>query len=323
MFRSLMRDRATIFMLHRKTNPALGISGHTPEFLRQALQSLRRSGAEFVSLRTLVDCWKSGDPGQPNWVVFTIDDGFADQGEFVTEVFVPANCPVTVFLITGFLDGQLWPWDDQLASIFKNAAAQTAQLTLDSHRIDVDLTSSESRTAALRATRAYCKIIENTNLYDVVRDIGAQLRTTVSDSPPPGYAPLTWDAVRHLETLGAEFGPHSVSHRIVSRLPEEEVRREIQTSWRRLQQEARNPVPIFAWPTGRAADFSDRDIMLADQCGLHASVATVADYAYFPPHAGVNYRHRINRFGLPTDIATVLRYGSWLERGRQLFSPSS
>src|SRR6478736_5945138 len=72
LFRRLMRNRTPVFMLHRRSDPAHHIDGHSVDFLRASLAALRQSGAKFISLRTLVDAWRSEAPVDPNWVVFTI-----------------------------------------------------------------------------------------------------------------------------------------------------------------------------------------------------------------------------------------------------------
>jgi len=130
---------------------------------------------------------------------------------------------------------------------------------------------------------------------------------------------MSWGTIRELEKDGlAEFAPHSVTHRIFSTLSEEECRTEILQSWTRLRQELTNPLPIFAWPTGRLKDFAARDEGNAHAIGLHASVTTDPGYAHRPSKVRMNQMYRLKRFAMPHDLTTVLRYGSWLERGREL-----
>src|SRR3569833_3598096 len=98
--------------------------------------------------------------------------------------------------------------------------------------------------------------IPYTQLYELVDEIARQLGVALPAAPPPEFRPLTWDEARLLERQGGEFAPHSVTHRIFSQLTLEEARAEIGTSWRRLQEEMRRPLPEFAWPTGSAADYT-------------------------------------------------------------------
>jgi peptidoglycan/xylan/chitin deacetylase (PgdA/CDA1 family) len=314
-----MRDRTPIFMLHRLEDSANGVGGHSIEYIKSVLAVLRASGAKFVSLRTLVQAWRDGTAIDPDWVAFTVDDGFADQAVMVEEAFAPFDCPVTIFLITGFLDSKLWPWDDQLMFMFQRATAKTASITAGTRTFSLRLDSPESRSDAASAIREHCKTLHGFDPYAWLECTAVELGVELGKLPPAHHRPMTWDKARALESAGlAEFGPHSVTHRIFSRLSPEQSRLELQTSWSRLKEELRNPLSIFAWPTGRPEDFTARDEMLARNIGLHASVGTRPDYAYRGRSRPPKTLFGMNRFYLPNDLTTVLRYGSWLERGRQL-----
>jgi peptidoglycan/xylan/chitin deacetylase (PgdA/CDA1 family) len=115
-----------------------------------------------------------------------------------------------------------------------------------------------------------------------------------------------------------DFAPHSVTHRIFSRLATEEAETEIALSWRRLQEELCKPLPVFAWPTGRAADYSARDVALAGRMGLAAYVTAEDDYAEL---AGSGQRQAplaLKRFAFPGQVIDVLQYGSAIERLKQV-----
>jgi peptidoglycan/xylan/chitin deacetylase (PgdA/CDA1 family) len=316
LFSGLMRDRASIFMLHRLDDRERGIYGHSAKFVRSALSALRASGAQFVPLRAMIDRWANGRTADPNWIAFTIDDGFADQAQLIRKAFLPMKCPVTVFLITGFLDGKLWPWDDQLAYAFGATRLAQVSLQLAGRQFELDLSSATHKGAAVEQLREVCKAMPNAQLYDQISAIASALAVQLPAEPPAAFKPMSWDEVRELEQAGVDFAPHSITHRIFSRLSPEQVRIEISTSWSRLRTELRNPAPIFAWPTGRHTDFDSKDIEIAKQEGLIASVATDDDYAHIGAHDPFGL-YRIKRFSLPYDIPTVLRYGSWLERARQ------
>lgn len=320
LFRRMMRGRSTIFMLHRLTDPAKGVSGHTIEFVREALSALKNSGARFVSVRQIVDSYARGDVPGDDWVAFTVDDGFEDQAELARSAFIPFGCPVTIFLITGFLDGQIWPWDDRLAYIVTRASDDAAtHVTVEGHRLRLSLQTATQRRHALDQLRDLCKSVDNADLYRIVDSIAQQLQVQLPVPPPPAFKPLAWDDVRALESEGVDFGPHSMTHRIFSRLTREEAVAEIGGSWRRLQQELRRPLPVFAWPTGRARDYTQRDIELLRDLGLSAFVTTEADYAFLGRRStDAVSPYSLRRFSLPMRIRDVLQYGSWIERGKQI-----
>src|SRR5690242_15771182 len=116
VFRPFMRDRATVFMLHRFDGAANG-NGHSILALRQTLEWLRRHRFPLISLADLVESLERGDtPSRA--VVFTIDDGYVEQATVAGPVFAEFDCPVTTFLTTGFIDGLLWLWWDRVDCLF-------------------------------------------------------------------------------------------------------------------------------------------------------------------------------------------------------------
>jgi peptidoglycan/xylan/chitin deacetylase (PgdA/CDA1 family) len=318
LFRRIMRGRSTVFMLHRVEDPATEVHGHSLAFLREALTSLRSSGAKFVSVRQIVEAYQSGTGPGDDWVAFTIDDGFADQGE-LARTFTALHCPVTIFLISGFLDHQIWPWDDRISYALRRSTCETVDLALGERRLSVDLRIPHQRHRALEEIREYCKTTSNQHLYAKVDDIARQLGVELPHEAPPEFRPLSWDEARTLERCGVDFAPHSVTHRIFSQLSEDEARTEINESWRRLQAELHRPLPVFAWPTGRSADYSARDVALLRQAGLTAYATTDADYAYLGRRASdLLAPYGLRRFSLPNRMRDVLQYGSWIERGKQI-----
>jgi peptidoglycan/xylan/chitin deacetylase (PgdA/CDA1 family) len=319
LFRPLMRNRATIFMLHRIHNPDAGIHGHSISFIREAIAALRASGAKPVSLRTLINAWRSDSEIDPDWVIFTIDDGFADHATMAQEAFVSMECPATIFLISGFLDGHCWPWDDQLSFLIRHADERVTSLDIAGKQFPTTFAAPNGRWKTLEAIRDHCKSVRGLDPYEAARTLSKQLGIALPEQPPNEYKPMSWSRARELEATGlVEFGPHSVSHRVFSTLTTEQAHQEIDRSWSRLQAEMSTPLPILAWPTGRPGDFEYKDIQIAQRLGLLASVATKPGYAHKSASEGTNALFQLPRFSLPNHLSTVLRYGSWLERGREL-----
>jgi peptidoglycan/xylan/chitin deacetylase (PgdA/CDA1 family) len=319
LFAPVLRDRATIFMLHRIADPTHNPDGHELSFVRQALRVLRRSGARIVSVREIIEALSTGSNSARGAVAFTIDDGFADQAELARSAFVAEGCPVTVFLISGFLDGLLWPWDDRLAYVIERTSLPALEVSVADERLSLPLKSPRQRARSLQLLRNRCKAVSNSQLYELIDAIAARAMVSLPAEPPPAYRPMSWDDARALEPLGVDFAPHSVTHRIFSRLTDDEARQEIVESWRRCQQELRNPLPLFAWPTGRAADYTERDLGLLREAGLGTCASATGDYAYLgEQQASIHGVRDLARFSFPTNIRDVLQYGSWIERGKEV-----
>jgi len=315
--RHIMRSRATVFVVHRERNDAAGVRGHTVTELRESLRSLRRSGARFLSVRDLVAYGRRHREFPTDAVAFTIDDGFADQGR-LARVFVEENVPVTMFLISNLLDGTGWPWNDRITLAVRLCGLPNAVVHLPDGDWQHTLSTPEDRVNATRSLRDRVKALSQDNVDDILSGLFRDLGVKVPVTPPDQHRPLTWEEARGLEDAGVEFGAHSVTHRIFSRLSDAEAHREIEESRLRLRDELRRPLDIFAWPIGRACDFTERDLRLAQAMNLEACFATDDDYATLSPEAGQASFHALCRFGLPTSHTNLLQYGSWIERAKQL-----
>src|SRR5690606_36071532 len=86
------------------------------ELLRSALTVLRSQKVRLLSLRELLVAVHAGEPIEG--FVFTVDDGYDDFETRGAPVFQEFDCPVTVFVATGFLDRAYWHWWDKADWVF-------------------------------------------------------------------------------------------------------------------------------------------------------------------------------------------------------------
>lgn len=84
----------------------------------------------------------------------------------------------------------------------------------------------------------------------------------------PGY--LSWDDVRTLVAAGMEIGSHSVDHRRLTELPEDQAREELLASKQALELELRRPAEAFAYPYNSTSSALSRQ---AEEAGYRAAVA--------------------------------------------------
>lgn len=321
LLRPLWRGRSAVFLLHRLCDEPASESAALAEIAAN-LETLRRAGAHFVSLTYLFDLAARGLEPEPGCVAFTIDDGYADQGVMAEKAFLANGCPVTVFLVAGLVDGQLWPWDDHIAYSLQHSARQA--IVFEPMGETLRLSTPEQRSRAISTVQNYCKKHPWTDAARALDSLYAAAGCHPPPLPPAGYRPLTWAEARRLEAAGVDFAPHSMTHRITSRLSDEEAREEICGSWQRLQQELAHPVPIYAWPTGRTSDFTERDMNIAAAAGLSGAVAATNDYAHFGRRGlhPINL-FRVSRFAMSVSRDDIVQYGTALERFKQLvrFNP--
>lgn len=319
LFWPLLRDRASIFMLHRFRMPDLGVEGHDPGELGRALAEFRRRRYDLVDLEGLFRALAEGRKFSRPTVAFTIDDGYLDQSQVAAPVFAEYDAPVTTFVTSGFLDGRLWFWWDRIEYAFRRSERREVEIVLGDQRLRYSWPAGGAHIEAQADFTARCKLVSDAEKQEAIDRLAGSLDVSLPVVPPLEYRPMTWDDVRRCETRGMRFGPHTVTHPVLSRTPNEQSRMELTDGWARLCTEASQPVPVFCYPNGQSADFAEREIDTLSSLGFLGAVVGEAGYAdtnRFRQSRDAAFR--VRRFSYIEDIGTLLQAVSGVERAKQL-----
>ena len=271
-----------------------------------------------MSLGEAVELALAGTPLPRNPIIFTMDDGYWDQGEIGAQIFLEFDVPATLFLITGVQDGTTWAWDNRLDYIFEHTRRDELRIDLPGGPVHGRLADAKQRQVTRRSVREALKQVPFRELERYVSAVAMAAGIELPEQPPAVHRPLGWAAARSLEAKGLQFAPHSVSHGIVARMNDDGARRELLGAWTRLQAELHSPVRVYGWPTGRCGDFTSRDIAIVRDAGFLGAVATDDDYADFRHTGDMESMYRLRRFSMPDSITRFLMYGSGAERLKQV-----
>lgn len=320
-FRTIGRGLVSILTLHRFADPRHGVVGHDPAALRGHLAYLRRHRYRLLGLTDVLTLLEHGDgrAAQPA-VAFTIDDGYAEFAHLAAPIFAEYDCPVTAFVPTGFLDGRLWLWWDRASHVFTHTRRPSLVLRLGRETRAYRWGTPDELARARSDVLICLELVDAPEREAAIASLAEQLDVEVPARPPPAFAPMTWDDVRRAAKLGATFGPHTVTHRILSQAPAEACDWEIRESYRRLREQTDACVPVFCYPAGGAGP---RELEAVQRAGLRAAVTTVPTYTV--PHQLRNGdgldRFAIPRFPCPYDLPHLVDTVSGLARYRRRLPP--
>ena len=272
-FRRVGDSSAVIFTLHRTSMPESGVGGHSLSVLRGLLSRLRKLRVPIVELGDIVAATRGHRELPGLSVAFTLDDGYWDQADITVPLLLEYDVLPTIFLITGFMDGALWPWDARVRELFRGADKSRIEIDVGSSRLRYDISSAGDRQRARRSFDALCKSVPEERRDQLIIALAAAVGADPDLPVPPVHRAMGWERARELEVLGVRFGAHSVSHCVFSRASAERAQIELRVSRDRINAELRHPLPVFAWPIGRAMDFGARDLRLASEAGYVASVS--------------------------------------------------
>lgn len=205
-----------------------------------------------ISMSAVAEWLDSGRQAEPYSIAVTVDDGYRDFLEVAHPVFAKYGIPVTVFLVSDFMDGKIWLWFDQVMWAYEQAGLSRAEAS----QLVVDATN-----------------LGEAERLELVREAPKRLGIELPREAPPEYRPLSWDEVRSLAGGGVEFGAHTRTHPILSRvLDAEQLRDEIAGSKARIEAELGRAVAHFCYPNGRGVDIGAAAVDVVRGAGFRTAV---------------------------------------------------
>ena len=92
---------------------------------------------------------------------------------------------------------------------------------------------------------------------------------------------LGWEEIRQMKAHNISFGAHTVSHPVLSRLTGAQLKAEILRSRQTIEEKLRMPVRHFAYPFGRATDYTAEARRELHENGFKTAVTT--EYGFNSP----------------------------------------
>ena len=305
-----MGDRSFILMFHRFS---VSTDQHSAAVFRRILRYLRQHRYPILDLEVMIRGVLEGSPLPRRAVAITFDDGYADQFEIALPLLAEFDAPATFFLTTGFTDGGLWMWWDQIEYLMTRTTKKQVELKVGGETSRFDLASDVARLRSTESLTVSCKALVNGQLQSTIRGLAAAAELDLPSGPPPDYLPMTWDQARIAERFGMRFGPATVSHPILSRVDDPDAAYEITHSWHRVQAELSNPTPVFCFPNGKLGDFGPREIDLCARAGLLAAVTAEPGYVQRTTSTVPERPFTLPRFSGPDDLTELVRLSSGLQ----------
>jgi peptidoglycan/xylan/chitin deacetylase (PgdA/CDA1 family) len=246
VFRAMNRGRLLVLTYHRFAHSPC--PGRTSAADLASQLDYLASHYTVLPLSTVERCLREGQRLPPATAAITIDDGYTDFHDIAWPILRQRKLPATVFVVTDFVDGKRWIWTDKARYV--TARVDRISVEVAGARIDAACTSDEARRAAASRINALLK-----RQPDEVKDtqidwIAAQCRISLPETPPADDASCSWAQLREMESTGIEIGSHTVTHPILTGLPADRLRCELEGSRNRLEEMLGHPVNLFCYPNG-------------------------------------------------------------------------
>jgi peptidoglycan/xylan/chitin deacetylase (PgdA/CDA1 family) len=293
--RSLTRAVPRILMYHRfSRRPAWRMTDLATfeEHLRYLRQHWR-----IVSLDAVVDRFKTHGTFDPDEVVITIDDAYADFHELALPVLERLQVPATLYVPTDFVDGKEWLWPDKLLWLVRNSERDVVEFCASG---TLSLATLPQRRATWNTLADTLLEMSACDRHAAFVELEQRLGVSTPEQPPRDYQSMTWDQVRDAAQRGVTIGSQATAHVPMAR---ESFERQVELalhSRQRLQAELGQAARHFSYPHGRTQDLDRQSRRAAREAGFESSAAAIAESANRE-----DILFALPRLSSPPDLATL------------------
>jgi len=266
-FRFRNRKAVRILMYHRFSTETNGLREQCEYILRYY---------QPVSLTTISTYIAEQKPLPDNALVITVDDGYRDFFLHAYPVLREYGIPAMVFLVSDFIDQKLWLWWNQLEYLVPRTSEKTIAITWPTGTEErFSLVTDQEKLNATQQIINGLIYLETEQRLALIAKITELLQVELPALPPPKWAAVTWHEVKEMASQGIEFGAHTRTHPILSRLPDRgSIREEIESSKLRIEEELHEPVIHFCYPNGSLKDFTQDAVCIVKEMGFQTAVTT-------------------------------------------------
>jgi len=275
---SAISRRAIVILVYHRITTDVGDAHNlavSPKRFAEQLEVLRRWG-QPIRARDLPGILRQRKLPRRGYVV-TFDDGYVDNLTNAKPLLQKCETPATVFAASAFAPGGREYWWIALDTILESARREKRNL----HVKEGEITTS---------TRSWFETaLSGTSPAGVAEALKALRLQGTGCHPSVDSAPMTEDQLHALTADGLiDIGAHSINHRRLALLSEDDQREEISGAKHHLEEVLGRSVDTFAYPFGvEGSDYTRRTQELVKEAGFACafSVRSFPLVGYCDPYA--------------------------------------
>lgn len=268
--------RGVIFTLHH-VRPPRGEAFHpnaplevTPEFLRDAIETVKAAGYTLVHAEDLADLLADKSDTR-KFAAFTLDDGCRDNFDFAYPVFKAHDAPFTIFVTAGFAERTRTMWWLTVEELLRRRDSVTFDFGAG-----VETLPTRNTMEKAVAFDRFADFILEIDEDKAVAAIDAYARASGVD-PMAIVARETMD-VAALRELARDplvrYGAHTLTHPNLARVSPERLARELTGSADKVEEYVGRRPRAIAYPYGMREVVGAREAEAARKAGYRIAVTT-------------------------------------------------
>ena len=305
--RSRLRKEVRILAYHRivdrtRAYDRANVSASPEEFDRQVRYCKRNY--DVIRFADLCDIFSGKVSCPRKTLLFSFDDGFADNYEIAYPILRSHGVSAAFFVATSYIGSKKLFWFDRVGFLLKHTSKRNWSFE-NGNTFEI---SSGNQEEALCAMLAALKQLPEADRERELQRLEALLGSSQNVQVDAINLPMNWAQLSEMSKNGMEILSHSHTHPVLAKLDAyEEILEEVSTSKSMVQNEVGSPCQAMAYPVGTAGTIDSRVLSAVEESGYELACMLLNGVNVFPNAD----RHQLKRlivsyeFRLPA-LASIL-----------------
>ncbi len=216
---------------------------------------------DVITFENVMEYREGNIPLPKRPLIITFDDGFSNNYQNAFPILRRHRLSATIFLVSGLMGTDEIFWWERVVYWIKHAENFFAIWKQLGHPVPSQ--SDRAQQFVLR----YLKKIEDTERIRVLMEMEKKFPMKEKDSLFSLIRPLTWNEITEMSQGGIEFGSHTVTHPLLSKVSDEKLLFELQASKTEIESKTGKEVLALAYPVGSPPEYSEKVVAVAKQVG--------------------------------------------------------
>jgi peptidoglycan/xylan/chitin deacetylase (PgdA/CDA1 family) len=196
------------------------------------------------------------------YAIVTFDDGYIDNYTVAYPILKKYQTPAAFYITTDYLDEPHIPWWDEIAWLIRHSKVNSIQLKGWNEAIDISTGSIANK---VRAVLRVIKLEQEHTMADKIAELTNVCQCSMPDELRNTPLFISWEHAEEMSNNGMHIGSHTLSHTILSHLPEAVQANEIMKSKIRIEEKLSKEVTSIAYPVGGKTAFTETTQKLAKE----------------------------------------------------------
>ena len=262
----VLRQRAVILMYHRVLTPnEMHRSGSHPAMIVESRtfaeqMAVVKQRFKVLSIEEFAARMEQKIPFEDSSCLITFDDGWQDNFSNAYPVLRRYELPAVVFLPVNFIGRKRSFWQEDLVHLLVLAALTVRKdparevrfrdvLNLTGLGEILGLGDNDLRPQVIEAINRNRKVLSPSVVEIVLANLRSELGVENGDAEGTDSF-LNWEQIAEMSQHGVTFGGHGAEHHLLSEMPIDSAREDIQISKGVIDRRCKATIPTFSYPRG-------------------------------------------------------------------------